>query len=397
MSQKFDIVIIGAGPAGCACAIQLAKAKPQVKIALLDKGTFPRDKICGDALSPDVVSQMSLLSDDLTTILEQSGQALAVKGIKIYGRKKSSYAYHFSARNYLKSYTCPRFQLDAMLFDQTKRYSNIHFFGNNDVKDIRATENGIQVETDLGSFDGNIVLGADGAHSIVARKLGRIEMNKNFHAGGLRIYYEGVHGLDEGLIELHFMPEVLPGYFWIFPLPGNRANVGLGMTSKQISSGNINLKEKLQHILQHHPTMKERFADAKPLESVRGFGLPLGGKPNRISGERYLLLGDAASLIDPLTGEGIGNAIRSGRVAAEHLINCINEGDYSGSMNMAYDKEIYRRMMPEFKLDYRLRQMIHYIPASIDVFIFMAGKMKGFRTNLMDYYIRFHKFVSKSR
>jgi geranylgeranyl reductase family protein len=396
-SQIFDVIIIGAGPAGSACAIELAKAAPHVRIALLEKGVFPKDKICGDALSPDVINQVKMLSDDLANKLDQSIHALPVKGVRIFGRKKASYPYFFNERNFLKSYTCPRLHLDSLLFEHTRLFPNISFHGNHEVKDVQAHEEGVVVQTATARFEGKMVLGADGAHSVVARRLGRIVMDKDYHAGGLRVYYEGVRGLAENLIELHFMPEVLPGYLWIFPLPEGRANVGLGMTSRQISKDNIHLRERLQHILEHHPVMKERFAAATAMESVKGFGLPLGGKSNSISGQRYLLLGDAASLIDPLTGEGIGNAIRSGRVAAEHFLKCLTNNDFSAQHNRAYDQEIYRRMMPEFKLDYRIRQLIYFFPASIDLFVYLACKMKGFRTNLMDYYIRFHKFVSRSR
>ena len=119
-SQIFDVIIIGAGPAGSACAIELAKAAPHVRIALLEKGVFPKDKICGDALSPDVINQVKMLSDDLANKLDQSIHALPVNGVRIFGRKKASYAYFFNERNFLKSYTCPRLHLDSLLFEHTR-------------------------------------------------------------------------------------------------------------------------------------------------------------------------------------------------------------------------------------------------------------------------------------
>ena len=80
----------------------------------------------------------------------------------------------------------------------------------------------------------------------------------------------------------------------------------------------------------------------------------------KISGDRFLLLGDAASLIDPFTGEGIGNAIRSGRVAAEHIVNAFKANDFSPSSNQAYDNEIYRRMWPELKMSRALQNLCRY-------------------------------------
>ena len=135
-------------------------------------------------------------------------------------------------------------------------------------------------------------------------------------------------------------------------MPGNRANVGLGMLSSFVAKKKPNLKKLLQEIIDTHPNVKNRFANAKALEQIQGFGLPLGSKKRVISGDRFLLLGDAASLINPLSGEGIANAIRSGRVAADHIITAFNLGRFDAQFNEAYDKEIYRRLWGELRLNY---------------------------------------------
>ncbi len=159
---------------------------------------------------------------------------------------------------------------------------------------------------------------------------------------GVRQYYEGVDNYQtSATIELHFQKELLPGYFWIFLLPNNQWNVGLGIPSDEVSVNKINLKQKLNSILEHHPVIKERFKNAKPLEDVQGFGLPLGSRKVTCSGTRLLLLGDAASLIDPFSGEGIANAIRSGRIAADHLTRVFQEQRFDADFNKSYHKEIY--------------------------------------------------------
>ena len=112
---------------------------------------------------------------------------------------------------------------------------------------------------------------------------------------------------EENFIELHYVKDLLPGYFWIFPLADGWANVGLGMLTKDLSRLKVNLKSKLEEIVREHPTISPRFAQAEKVGKTLGFGLPLGSKQRPISGERMMLVGDAASLIDPFTGEGIGN------------------------------------------------------------------------------------------
>jgi flavin-dependent dehydrogenase len=152
----------------------------------------------------------------------------------------------------------------------------------------------------------------------------------------------------------------VPGYLWIFPLPNNEANVGLAMRSDKISERKYNLKQNLQHILHENPAFKDRFAEAELVGDIRGFGLPMGSKKRTLSGERFMLVGDAGHLIDPLTGEGIGNAIFSGVIAADQAIACIKADDYSASFMRAYDKRIQRVMGRELKLGYVFQRMMFY-------------------------------------
>jgi flavin-dependent dehydrogenase len=242
----------------------------------------------------------------------------------------------------------------------------------------------VQLQTSKGTFSGEIVIGADGAHSIVSKFLGDIKVEKEHYSAGLRVYYDGVTSFhSENYIELHFFKDILPGYLWIFPLANNRANVGIGMLSSMVSKKKVNLKETLQHLLKTHPHLTERFKDAKPLETIKGYGLPLGSKKRNVSGERFLLVGDAAALIDPFSGEGIANAIRSGRIAAEHCINCFKEMNFSPAFNKAYDKEIYRRMWKEFKISRTLQTVVRY-PFLFNFVIKKARQSKYLQTFLVE-------------
>ena len=204
------------------------------------------------------------------------------------------------------------------------------------------------------------MLGADGANSFVKRKLQPEPLDGRHHSAGLRVYYKNVTGFsDDNAIELHFYKELLPGYFWMFPLANNEANIGVGMLSSHVGKHKVNLKKLLEKTIASHPNVAHRFKDAEPLETVKGMGLPLGSKKRPISGNRYLLLGDAASLINPLSGEGIGNAIRSGRVAADYLIKAFADNDFSAKANKAYDKDIYDRMWKELQLNYWLQRVMN--------------------------------------
>lgn len=361
MSERFfDVVIVGAGPAGSSCAIKLAHSG--LRVALLDKATFPRDKTCGDALSVDVINQLPMLSANLAAEFEKMQDKIASYGVKIFSPDHNHIDIPFIYKgNKSHGYISTRLSFDNLLFCEAKQTKNVSVFENCTVSGVEVKDNKTFVQTTSGTFEATVIVGADGAHSIVSKYLGDIKVEKTHYSAGLRVYYENVASFhEENFIELHFFKDILPGYLWIFPLAGNKANVGIGMLSSAVSQKKVNLKETLTNLLKTHPHLTERFKDAKPLETIKGYGLPLGSKKRNLSGERFLLTGDAAALIDPFSGEGIANAIRSGRVAADHLIVCFKQQNFTAAFNKAYDKEIYRRMWNEFKISRTLQHVVRY-------------------------------------
>jgi flavin-dependent dehydrogenase len=177
-------------------------------------------------------------------------------------------------------------------------------------------------------------------------------------AVGLTAYYSGLQPLgDKNPVEMYFFRDILPGYLWIFHLGNGTANVGLAMLSSSITNKGIDLKKKFGELLSGEP-LKTRFLTARREGEIKSRILPLGFDKRAISGERFLLTGDAAGLTEPLTGEGVGNALRSGRVASEHILSAFNSNNFSATFNKAYDNEIYRRVMPDFKMNNRLQKLI---------------------------------------
>ena len=358
--RKFDVLIVGAGPAGAATAIALGNSK--VSVGLLDKAKFPRDKTCGDALSVDVVNQLRILAPVLSQAFEDFTQKVSSYGVKIFAPDGNHVAIPFVHNEQKRSgYVCSRLDFDNLLIQHLGGYPNVKLLEENIVNRIENVGDQICLHTNDGSFSAPIVVGADGAHSIVAKELSNLRPDKDHYSAGLRVYCEGVNDFHpENFIELYFFQNILPGYLWIFPLPDNNANVGIGMLSSAVSKKKVNLKAVLHELLSTHPALEKRFKNARPKETVKGFGLPLGSKKRLLSGERFLLVGDAASLIDPFSGEGIANAIRSGRVAASHILKCFEQQNFSKSFNAQYDKEIYRRMWKELKLSRTLQQLCNY-------------------------------------
>ena len=383
MIKEYDVLIVGGGPSGAACAIKLADSG--LKVALLDKAVFPRDKTCGDALSTDVINQLPMLSKKLEESFQNIAEKIPSYGVKIFSPDQKFIDIPFIYNNQKShGYICKRIHFDNFLFQFVKDDTNIETFEDHTVQKIIDNGSKMEVQTNKDTFNCKMIIGADGAHSIVAKNLSDLKVEKEHYSAGLRVYYEGVTNFhNENFIELYFFNDVLPGYLWVFPLHNNQANIGLGMLSSEVSKNKVNLKEVLNRLITTKPGLKERFANAKPLETIKGYGLPLGSKKRNISGEKYLLLGDAASMIDPFSGEGIGNAIRCGRVAADHILNCFKENNFSASFNKAYDKEIYRRMWNELKVSRTLQKLLKY-PWLYNLIVRKANKNKYLQQFLVE-------------
>ncbi len=379
--SDYDILIIGAGPAGCSCAYQLSGKG--LKVALIDKAVFPRDKICGDGLSPDVINQLHRIHPDLAQDFQAVAEKKGWSGVRFFSPNYNHIDIRFKKATATKApaFVSKRLDFDHFFLNHVKDLPDIHLFQGQKVVEIESTETESIITTDQQTFKTKMLIGADGANSVVNRKLTGTKVIKDHYCAGVRQYYSGVENFTHDGIELHYYKDILPGYFWIFPLPNQQANVGLGMLSSEISKHRINLKEKLKDIIENHPNVKHRFANAKPMEKPKGFGLPLGSRKVSCSGHRFLLLGDAASLIDPLTGEGIGNAIRSGRIAADHLQQAFAQKRFDAEFNKQYDQEIYRKMWTELRISSYIQKILRH-PKLFSFILNKAANNKSLQTLL---------------
>lgn len=376
-------VVVGAGPGGAAAALFLAKVGRDVVV--VDKATFPRDKICGDALSGKVVEVLNALDPSLTNAFRQLPAQVGSWGIRFVapsGRDlRVPFKLQYDTQAEAPGFVAPRLDFDSFLVEQLRRHARIELREGVGVDTATLTAEG----TELALSDGTllttpIAIGADGAHSVLAKQLAGYRMVPRHHSAGLRQYWQGVQGLDdENFVELHFLKDLLPGYLWVFPLPGGRANVGLGLRSDVIARKRLNIKTLLADLLQRVPELKERFRNAEPLEPPRGFGLPLGSKRWPLSGDGFLLVGDAGSLIDPFSGEGIGNALKSGQLAAAHIAQ--HTGVFSAAVNKAYDRAVWQRLGGELRLGSAMQRLVER-PWLFNLVVAKAHRSKALRETI---------------
>ncbi|WP_020526318.1 NAD(P)/FAD-dependent oxidoreductase [Flexithrix dorotheae] len=365
MMIETEVCVVGAGPGGVSAAMFLAKMG--ISSVLVDKDVFPRDKICGDGISGWVLNIMNKLDPELNKKLALEPIQLNSWGARFVAPNFNQLDVPFKNEDAIQDglpagFVSKRMDFDYFLFKEARNNPLIKVLEGVSITEFKK-ENGFSLLQDNSGkvkIKSKLVIFANGALSRYS-KLSGIKMEKRHYVAGIRTYYEGVSGMHEkNYIELHFLKELLPGYLWIFPLPNGKANVGLGMRSDKISKHKINLKEKLKEAIENVPYLKERFKNARIIEEAKGFGLPLGSKKRSLSGDHYMLVGDAASLIDPFTGEGIGNAMASGMYAAEHAKKCIEANDFSAAFMKKYDEYTYNKIWKELRLSKFMQDLLNF-------------------------------------
>lgn len=372
-----DVLIAGAGPGGASTSIFLSKEK--IKHIIIDKAVFPRDKVCGDALSAKSVGMLKRITSDWRNLfVEDKSKAVISTGIQFISSNNTCLDIPFLLKN-INEDDPPGFVSRRIDFDNTlvslidKAYAN--FLTGTVLEDIEETNEGLLVTVKEHGIQKTIftkmIVGAEGRSSIVAKKMAKHTMEPAHFSAGIRAYYKNVSGLhNENFIELHFLKNVQPGYLWIFPLPNGAANVGVGMLSKAVSSKKVNLKQMMLDAIENHPNLKDRFTNAVMEGEIEGWGLPLGSKKRNLSGNRFLLTGDAGSLIDPFTGEGIGNAMVSGLVASRIIKKATEANNYSAALLQQYEKDLYQKLWAELKLGHYLQ----ILTSKPRLFNFVIGK-----------------------
>jgi menaquinone-9 beta-reductase len=356
---NYDLIIVGGGPAGAVTALYAARRG--LRILLLDKSRFPRDKICGDAIS----SKAILILRDLQ--LEDA--IFNLPGVRfrkiLFGSAKHAEVEIdlkcARKRDLVFGCVIRRRVFDEFLFNRARAAATTCVEGftvddliweNDKVCGVVGHDNASELRRE---FRACIVVGADGYRSTVARKVGSYAIDPAHWLVAIRRYYRNVARLSDG-IELHYVSTVTPGYFWIFPLDDGFANVGIGMLLSTMKKKHVNLTEALD-ITIRDPFFAPRFADATPAEKPVGWHLPVGSMHRSCCGPGYLLVGDAAGLIDPFTGEGIANAMYSGRVAAEAAAAALEMGDVSAENLWRFDHDLWDKIGHELKVSAKLQKI----------------------------------------
>ena len=380
MSELYDVAIVGAGPGGSATAHYLAQAG--LNVLLLDKFTFPRDKTCGDALTPRalrILDDMGILQE----IVRVGYSTQHVTFISPKGHSAVAPLPHASKHDEQIVFV-PRLLLDNIILERALM-SGVHFQAPVRVTAVTPERDSVLINGDVGStkrsYRARLVVLAVGASTKLLLQTGLLKKMPQMLLCA-RAYYDGLpQPLDSAHCRFDSVP--LPGYGWVFPLSDSLTNVGVGIYRSGLLGRRMPKTAQLAFkTFIESPAIAELLAGSRRIGPLKGYPLRVDFARSPTYGERVLLVGEAAGLVNPVTGEGIDYALESGQLAAHHLAHMFAEGDFSAAHFKEYDAELRKRYQRLFVLCDRLRTL-YLNPLVLD----QAVKASARNRELMDLFM----------
>ena len=365
-----DTAIVGAGPAGAAAAHALATAGHDV--LLIDKATFPRDKFCGDGLTTLCLRQLEEMGFSPNNIPSFT----PVHSVVLRSPNGVRHDIPLPEGPGLYAAVARREELDAALVDFAVDAGAATRFGSK-IVDVSPSADSITLTDETGeTIAAKQCIAADGMWSPVRKMLGLgIEGYRGeWHA--FRQYFENVSPEAASDLWIWFEPDILPGYMWSFPVGDGRANVGFGI----LRGGDVStqdMKALWPDLLERRHIREVLGANATPESPHRAWPIPARIDSAPLVGPRTLFTGDAATACDTLTGEGIGQALLTGREAAAAILAAPRNFDTASS---TYSDTIRKELVADHKMSHGLGKLMTN-PKVVELALRAVGKTGWTRRN----------------
>lgn len=337
-----EVAVVGGGPAGAAAAIALARNGRDV--VLVDKATFPRDKICGDGLTAGALRLLEGLGLDPARV--PSWQP--VSDVVVTSPSGHEVAFPLPRDRGAYAAVARRTELDAALLDVARDAGATVLEGHGCTGATELDERVVLQVEGIGQLTARYVVAADGMWSPLRKHLGVAAPGYLGEWHAFRQYFTGVGPRAGRDLFVWFEPDLLPGYAWSFPLPGGCANVGFGIQRDGGKVARVQDMKALWPELLERPHIRSVLGhDARPESPHRAWPIPARIDDIVLASRRTLFTGDAAAATDPMTGEGIGQALLTGTLAAE----AIRDGGLDAAHVMAaYDRSVRDALVADHRM-----------------------------------------------
>ncbi|GAC1534835.1 MAG: NAD(P)/FAD-dependent oxidoreductase [Candidatus Velthaea sp.] len=356
-APDFELIVAGAGPAGAAAALELARAGRRV--ALVDRAVFPRDKPCGDLLGTWAMTTLRRLGIDLA----QFASYPPLHGAMLHGPSGRRIGADVDAR--FDARVIPRTVFDAALV-RAACDAGATFVRANVMRALSEHGRIVGIVTPAGDLRAPLTIGAEGWSSAIARAI--VPQPRKPRDAGIaaRAYLEHAGALD-GRMQFYILPPG-DGYAWLFPLPGGGANAGLGYVRGEPAAAHVH--DAFARFV------RERAPGARIASDVRAWPLAFGWRGTPCSAAGALLAGDAASLVSPLSGSGIHAALVSGIAAARTANAALRANDTSATWLRRYDRYLARTLAPRLCLERALHNGVG-TPQRVESLLAVLARIPG--------------------
>lgn len=360
MGRVHDVVIVGAGPGGSAAGHALSSSG--VDVLLLDRAEFPRDKTCGDGLTPRAMRALARVG----VLHEVAAQACRVESYHVVAPNGRC----TSARQ--AGLVLPRLELDDILLRHAIQ-SGAQFQGRVTVTRVEPTPTGLRVHAD-GSrvVEARLAIIATGAATPVLRRSGLLLRQPRAMLAA-RAYFENLVADVEPSFQLRFDDAPSPGYGWVFPTGRRTVNIGVAYLPGKWRGTSTHAFERFVR----GSAMAELLNGARQVGSVKGYPIRVDCFRAPTSAPNTLLVGEAAGLVNPLTGEGIDFALESGLLAAEHVIHGLGSR-VDGAWLADYDRLLHDRFAKTFRFGEWIRDWLCK-PTLLNTLVPLATRRPGLR------------------
>jgi digeranylgeranylglycerophospholipid reductase len=353
--KTYDVIVVGAGPAGLSAAIELSKAK--VSVLVLDrKQEIGCPKRCAEGLGNGWFNRLALKPKKEWAVQEIKGaQLYSPNGTSIKMKNKKVLGYVLERKMFEKDLAMQAVKLGAKILMKHQVVAA--------VRDANGVTLDVEVNDEKKKFKAKMIIACDGIDSLVARMMGlNTKNNLKDTDSGYQYEMTGISGYDENLLHLYFGTDVAPrGYIWIFPKRDNTANVGIGIGAYEEKTA----KYYLDKWIASQPGLKNGS-----IIEVNAGGIPVGGFLEKMTADNLLVAGDAGHMVDPIHGGGIGIAMEGGRIAAKHAILAVKKNIFTDAQLGAYTKDWYDSRGHELMRRLKGRHLLEQL--SDDDFNYMA-------------------------